>query len=308
MSVKTKTTHHLKVTNFELSYKIEGNGAPAFVIGSATYDSRTFSQNLRDSLQMIFLDTRVFGAATSAVMEESFTVTHLIEDIECLRKTLKLEKIILIGHSIHALVALEYAKKYPESVSHLVLTATSPIVGAPLHKAADRYFEESVCPERKAALTKNLSIMSTEIENTPDSAFVTRLLKFTPMLWYNFAYDAAPLWKGVTVNSLGASIVWGPLFINYVIEHNLNQLQCPLFLALGRYDYWNPPYLWEDVRSKCADLTIRVFEKSGHTPQLEEAQSFDSELLHWLQSHPLANSSSKKRTFDTIRVTTKDQK
>ncbi|HSW70485.1 MAG TPA: hypothetical protein VLH77_00710 [Gammaproteobacteria bacterium] len=67
------------------------------------------------------------------------------------------------------------------------------------------------------------------------------------------------------------------------ITIGLDQLNMPVLLMLGRYDYWNPPHLWEPLRQKFKNLTIRVFEKSGHTPQLEEAELFDSELLSWLR-------------------------
>ena len=35
-------------------------------------------------------------------------------------------------------------------------------------------------------------------------------------------------------------------------------------------------------REHASDLTIRIFEKSGHTPQLEEPDHFDEELMGWL--------------------------
>jgi proline iminopeptidase len=57
----------------------------------------------------------------------------------------------------------------------------------------------------------------------------------------------------------------------------------PVLLALGRYDYLVPPaYLWEGVRDKFSNLTIRIFEKSSHAPHLEEPELFDKELLEWL--------------------------
>jgi len=38
------------------------------------------------------------------------------------------------------------------------------------------------------------------------------------------------------------------------------------------------------MRDAFANLRIRVFEKSGHTPQLEEAAYFDRELINWLST------------------------
>jgi proline iminopeptidase len=40
------------------------------------------------------------------------------------------------------------------------------------------------------------------------------------------------------------------------------------------------------VRPKFRDLTVRVFERTGHTPQLEEPALFDAELLRWIEAHP----------------------
>ena len=46
------------------------------------------------------------------------------------------------------------------------------------------------------------------------------------------------------------------------------------------------PYAtWDPYRSRFKDLTVRVFERSGHTPQLEESALFDAELLQWLAAH-----------------------
>ena len=77
--------------------------------------------------------------------------------------------------------------------------------------------------------------------------------------------------------------VWGILFRDIDITHALEQFDKPVFLGLGRYDFLvAPPSSWDAVRSKFKDLTIRIFEKSGHIPQLEEPELFDQELLRWL--------------------------
>ncbi len=52
---------------------------------------------------------------------------------------------------------------------------------------------------------------------------------------------------------------------------------------LGRYDYFNPSCFWEEHLSFVSDFTVRIFEKSGHTPQLEESDNFDEELMKWLR-------------------------
>lgn len=272
----------IQTNKFKFSYVIEGSGPNALVIGSSIYYPGTFSQNLRKHLRLIFIDHRGFAKKIAILESKDNELDFVLDDIEHIRHKLKLDKVIIIGHSGHGYMALEYAKKYPQAVSHVVLIAMSPDSSAESFAVADRYFQESVCPERKALLAINMATLQTEIEKNPSKAFITRALKFGPMTWYNEKFDATSLWENVEVNPEIMDYLWGKVFREIDIVANLNNVNVPIFLALGRYDYWNPPYLWEAVRSHFKNLTIRVFEKSGHTPQLEEAKLFDAELLQWL--------------------------
>jgi len=79
--------------------------------------------------------------------------------------------------------------------------------------------------------------------------------------------------------------LWGEAFRDLRIEDGLDTLAAPVFLALGRFDYLVAPALaWEPYRVLFRDLTVRIFDRSGHTPQLEESAAFDAELLAWLES------------------------
>lgn len=284
---KDKKHGQMESDGFVLNYTQEGEGTPAIVIGSHIYYPRTFSDQLRERLQLIFLDQRAFAKRENpfATPEDAYALSKILDDIETLRVRLNLNKIMIIGHSIHAFMALEYAKKFPNSVSHVILIAASPIAGNKLYEAADRYFNESVCPQRKALLAENLKTFERDTAADPNRAFITRMLKFGPMIWYDYTYDAHQLWEGVNLDPAGAAYVWGRMFENYKINQDLDTLICPVFIGLGRYDYWNPPHLWEDVRAKIPDLTLRVFEKSSHTPHLEEAELFDQELISWIRKH-----------------------
>ena len=78
--------------------------------------------------------------------------------------------------------------------------------------------------------------------------------------------------------------VWDTLFAEIDITQGLDALDRPVFLALGRYDFLvAPPSSWDAVKSHFKDLTVRIFEKSGHTPQYEQSALFDSELLTWMR-------------------------
>ena len=78
--------------------------------------------------------------------------------------------------------------------------------------------------------------------------------------------------------------VWGTLLAEIDIEQGLESLDRPVFLALGKYDFLvAPPSSWERVQANFRDLTMRVYDESGHSPQYEQAEQFDSDLLNWIE-------------------------
>ena len=120
---------------------------------------------------------------------------------------------------------------------------------------------------------------------TPEDAFIRSYVRNGALAWYDPYYDSTPLWEGIEINIHMFSHVWGKLFAEIDITAGLKSLDIPVLLVLGRYDYLvAPPSSWEPFRSEFKDLTVRVFEKSGHTPQFEEPALFDRELLSWIQS------------------------
>lgn len=60
-------------------------------------------------------------------------------------------------------------------------------------------------------------------------------------------------------------------------------MEAPVLVVMGRHDYAVAPVLWEQALSKLRNVTFEVLERSGHTPQLEEAEVFDGVFLEWLK-------------------------
>lgn len=270
---------------FELAYSVEGKGRPALVIGSSVYYPRTFSQDLRRSLQLVFADHRGFAATARGIQPSDYALDVVLDDIDLLRRHLGHDKVVIVGHSGHGYMALEYAKRYPQHVSHVVMIGTGPSHSAKHQEASERYWQESVCPERKAQLARDLALLPGEIAAAPEKRFITFCVRLGAKSWYDHGFNAAPLWEGVHVNMPVFDHLWGETFRDLDVRKGLENLNVPIFLALGRYDYLVAPYAtWDAYRDSFCDLTVRVFERSGHTPQLEESALFDAELLGWLAS------------------------
>ena len=56
-----------------------------------------------------------------------------------------------------------------------------------------------------------------------------------------------------------------------------------VLIAHGRHDYFVAYTLWEEHRHKLASHTYVLFERSGHTPPLEEPDRFNQTLLAWVR-------------------------
>lgn len=275
---------------FRLGYRIEGSGPTALVIGSSVYYPRVFSQDLRRHLRLVFIDHRGFTAPPPGpVARAAFALDRILEDTEKMRQELKLGRVIVVGHSGHAYMALEYAKKYPAHVSHVVLIGISPDLGTANREAGERYWNESVWPERKTALEENVrALPDAELAKLKGrELFVRGYVRDGPRSWFDPRFDSTPLWAGVEINMDVFDYVWGEVFRDLDITHGLDTLNRPVLLALGRYDFLvAPPSSWDAVRPKFRDLTVRVFERSAHTPQHDEPALFDAELLRWIRERP----------------------
>lgn len=52
---------------------------------------------------------------------------------------------------------------------------------------------------------------------------------------------------------------------------------------MGKYDFGCPYSAWERYLTNFNDITFQVFDYSGHVPQTEEADKFDSLVLNWIE-------------------------
>ena len=151
-----KITDFIYVNGIKLSYVIEGSGIPCLVIGSALYYPRTFSQELRQHFKFIFTDMRAFVPTDTPVDFEKITVDMFIDDVEKIRRALNIPEVCVLGHSIGGNLALEYARKYPQHTSHVIVIGAPPCGMRKNLKASRQHWANNASEERKA-IYKHLS-------------------------------------------------------------------------------------------------------------------------------------------------------
>ncbi len=267
-------------------YCIEGAGIPTLVIGSALYYPKSFSRALRRYLRMAFVDWRGFAEPISKE-EDINGLDAYIDDIERLRQELHLKKVVVIGHSAHALLALEYAKKYPDHVSAVVMIGISPNLSSKYAEWAAKSWAETASSERKAALNSRLQDDFSGLSRSQQ--FIKWYVSRDPQAWYDYNFNSAPLWDGIKLQMDHFDDLYGVILRDLDVANGLKDLHKPVFLAMGKYDYIVAPMTaWEPLKPQFHNLTPRLFEKSGHSPQFEESGLFDQELLQWLSHQQMS--------------------
>lgn len=229
---------------FELKYAIRGNGRPILVIGSSVYYPRLFSDHLYKKFQFIFLDHRGFAKPARALKPEDYTLDKVINDIETARQCLHLNEFIILGHSGHAFMALEYAKQYPDYVQKVVLLNSAPTNSQERQRQSSSFFYETASPERKERFEKDIVLLEEDIKRDPDRRFVHMCIRMGAQTFYDYAYDAAYMWKDVYTNMPIIDYLWGEAFGNMNLIQSLADIHKPVYIGLGRYDFWLRQFLY----------------------------------------------------------------
>lgn len=274
----------IEVDGAKLDYVIEGTGKPTLVLGSSVYYPKTFSEELRDHMQMHFVDLKWFAKDYTPQNLDSMDIQSIASDVEAAREGLGLEKPILIGHSIHGTIAMEYAKRYPDQLAALVIIGSPTQWGNDVYNGKATALWETASAERKAIQEENYG-KYTELDRlTGQEEAVKSYNRMSPQYWYDPTYDASWLWGGMTVHSEVTQHLFTKVFAEYDMFSEAPELKFPVFVAMGIYDYVIPYTLWEPSYENIPDFTLSLFDHSGHTPQLEEEELFNQRLLEWLKT------------------------
>ena len=276
----------ISVDGIDLHYKIEGTGKP-IIVPNGSILSPTLSAKLREQCQLIFVDTRCFIPIETPSNLDSWTMDTLVDDIETIRKALKLEKVGVLSHSGFGYLSLEYAIKYPDNISYAIVIGTPPyIFNKKYAEEANKYWETEASEERKTAYQKSMKKLevknSSETERTASQIWIDNYLSLTPKFWYDYSYDASWIFKNSNFNVEVTNNFYGKIINEYDPTSRYQDIKCPVFLANGKYDFWAVPMLWESVVSELGNFSNNIFEKSGHFPMYEEQELFDSKLLKWI--------------------------
>lgn len=278
----------VSVAGAELFCTTRGRGVPCLMPGMLGTDvnERLTPSPLTQHFQFVYVDVRGAGRSTGDPADLTFDV--LASDLDAVRSHLGLSRVVMLGYSIMGIVALEYARRRPESVTYVVTAGTPPTGDLQAMAAASSaYFAGDASEERKAILHDNMARLP---PGTPPSRAI---FAQTPMRFFDPRFDAVPLFAGSIFKPRVFEHVLGTLTARWTILDSLDSLRTPVLLAHGRHDYVVPFTMWDGIVDRLPNAQLHLFERSGHQPFFEEPGRFADVVLAWMaeadasaQTHP----------------------
>jgi len=118
--------------NAKIYYRTFGKGTPVLIInGGPGMNSDGFvelAKKLSGNHQTIIYDQRGTGRSLlQAVNENTISMDEMVQDIEVLRKHLKISQWTVFGHSFGGMLASYYATIHPANISALILSSSGGI-------------------------------------------------------------------------------------------------------------------------------------------------------------------------------------
>ena len=280
-------------------YEAFGKGEPLVILHGGPGASHDYFLPyllpLARTNRLIFIDERGSGRSQKAEKASDYTVENMVEDVEAIRKELKLGKISLLGHSCGGVLAEAYALKYQENLTHLILCST--FHSTKKMNEVLRNIKAKMAPELRIRIEKmekeGLYGHGKDYEKnryTSEYMIAAWGEGYFPYLYQN---HPDPNYDPVANGNMSWDVyreMWGSNG-EYVIDGNLTSVEygdqlptikVPTLITAGDNDECDPS-LSREMNEKIAGSKLVIFPKSGHMTFVDQPALFITavdEFLH----------------------------
>jgi proline iminopeptidase len=285
---------------FSLYYRTEGSGKPIiFLSGGPGLDvdyMRPAAELFPSEYQRVFLEQRGTGRSRPArLTAEHMSLRLAVEDLEVLRNHLKLDRLLLAGHSWGGMLAMAYASFHPENVDRLILIDS----GGPT-KEFQQWFQDNIemrlLPEEKEARQKSWSAAEKGGMDADDAA-QAGLRATTPAFFFDRAKGlafASQMPKGAFHRDANA-LMNAETAKSYDVRDGLREVTRPVLIIQGHQDPIGDKTA-EDIHRLIRSSVLRYLDRCGHFPWVEQPDKMRAVVAEFLKS----DSASASRAADPV--------
>lgn len=258
----------IPIRDVSLFVKVIGQGDPLLLMhGGPGLDHTTLLSlaPLAERFSLIFYDHRCNGRSSGAA--ESMTWANLTADAEALRQTLGFDRWVVLGHSFGGMVAQEYALRYPERVSRLVLMDT----------CGDGWWVQRNGPEllaRRGFGARAVQAARRFYNGRMTPAQAPRLvMRFLGGYFYHLGLldlpHAAAAALRMRMRPEAMVVGMRELYTGWSVMDRLHEIEAPTLVLAGRHDFLSPSEHLAIVADRLPHAQLEIIERAGHNPHDE---------------------------------------
>jgi len=263
----------------EFEYVSQGNGPATLLIhpggpGLTYHYLRGLLKLANANLRVILFNPRGVGHSWAPKRAAEYTVQNMAEDVEAIRKALRITELHLLGFSAGGFVALEYVHRYEKHLTSLLLCATAG--SAEEIRQASRMALGTASPNQRVrlrTLARSKAFSTAEYQALSERIFrpfQTRFLRGTH-----------PDWKATKLNQEVYRAMVTRTGDEFTVDGTLakwdgrkyySKIEVPTLVVVGRYDFFLEPSM--EMNDRIEPAHLRVLPRSSHMAILEQPREF----------------------------------
>lgn len=281
--IAPEENYEVKIRDIAYPVIKAGKGPSCLLICLGTPSFRTLSQQFADTFTIYSSD--VYWIENQGLSDiTSVTIDTIIDDIKALGDALNLKQYFIFAHSAYGIIALEFAKKYPDVAAGIIMVGTPVNCNTEVATVNETVFQQNADVQRKAIdATRRAEIAKEDLTFLAPAARWVReyIYRDAPRYWHIPDFDCTELWKGIQLDKL-LVYLFTDILPKINVLKDLEKIKLPIFLAAGLSDYDCCPWHWKKIANLPKNFTIVEFNNSGHWPHYEEAKLFDKSIKEWM--------------------------
>jgi proline iminopeptidase len=274
---------HVNVGDCNLYYEIEGDSIPLVLIhggpGGTHHSFHPWLSGAMKYFKVIYYDQRGCGLSDYEA-GDGYSFEQAVDDLERLRKALKIEKWIVLGHSFGGALAQYYSIKYPENLLGQVLVGSVPMMNQDALNGTreNDYLNESEINKKGEILNLFISgdlTLAQYLYNKDINGDWKRQNFLKPTFERQIqtaTYDI--------ISDMGVSADYG----EYNFEHAFDKCPIPTLIVEGEYDLIWLAEKSSILKTNHPNAKLVVFENSGHNVYSDEPENFIEVTNNWGKS------------------------
>ncbi|HXW66745.1 MAG TPA: alpha/beta hydrolase [Thermoplasmata archaeon] len=234
-------------------------------------------------LRVILFNPRGVGHSWRPGSRREYTLAAMAEDVEAIRKALRITELHLLGYSAGGFVALEYAHRYERHLTSLLLCATA---GSAEEVRQSNRTALAVASRKQRALLRELTraraFDSSEYQRLVEEVFgpfQTRFFKGTSKDW-KATRLATDVYRTMMTRSGDEFAVDGTLS-RWDGRRYYSKIEVPTLVVVGRYDTFLNPSV--EMAERIEPAHLRVLQHSSHRMILEQPKEFLGTIREFLE-------------------------